>query len=82
MGQRPGAPSPEVPGRRSLLLGRCLLFLDHLDVEFSVAFDEEDALRRLVAPGRVFVSRRLEQVRAGREPNLGLPFRPVDQGAR
>src|SRR5437879_970483 len=74
----------ERPARQlpNLLFGRRLLLLDQLDAEFPAALDEENALRRGVARRRVSAVCRLEQVRAGSQPRLGLPFLPVDPSAR
>src|SRR5207245_7205727 len=79
-----GKKMEERPARQlpNLLFGRRLLLLDQLDAEFPAALDEENALRRGVARRRVSAVCRLEQVRAGSQPRLGLPFLPVDPSAR
>ena len=78
----PGEP-PDFATRQTPqpLHGRRLLLLDHFDVELAVAFQEEDALGRLVAARRVPVVRGLEQIGARRKPHLWLPLRPMDEGA-
>src|SRR5262249_9378597 len=73
------ASRPSLPNSRFLLLRR----LDRLEVELAGALDEEDTVRRLIARGGVLVvSAGLHQVRARSEPELGLPFRSLDERPR
>src|SRR5690349_18690902 len=69
-------PAVEVQSTR-----RCLPHIDRLEIELSLAFDEEHTVRGLIAGRRVaIVPTRLHEIGARSKPEFGLSFRSLNVG--